>query len=180
MESLKIIGFSIVAAIVYGIVHDQITARICVEYFTIFHPPVFPTQSPTLLGIGWGIIATWWVGAFLGVLLALSARAGSRSHFAASDLVRPVFVLLCVMAVCALGAGLAGFLMTRSARVEVPPDVGAFLPQPIHARFMADWYAHSASYASGLFGGLILCGWVIWKRIHPSGAAKAAHAVPIQ
>jgi hypothetical protein len=52
MESLKIVFASIAAAILYGIVHDQFTARICVEYFTVFHPPVFATQSPTLLGIG--------------------------------------------------------------------------------------------------------------------------------
>jgi H+/Cl- antiporter ClcA len=180
MESLKIIGLSIVAAIVYGIVHDQITARICVEYFTIFHPPVFPTHSPTLLGIGWGIIATWWVGAVLGVLLALSARAGSRSQFEASDLVRPIFALLCVMALCALTAGLAGFLMSRAGRIEVPAGVGALLPLALRARFMADWYAHSASYASGFFGGLFLCGWIIWKRIRARVTVKSAQVVPIQ
>jgi len=64
MEALKIAVTCIVAAVLYGIVHDQFTARICIEYFTIFHPPVFHTQSPTLLGIGWGILATWWVGVF--------------------------------------------------------------------------------------------------------------------
>jgi hypothetical protein len=51
-EGLKIILASVAAAIIYGIVHDQITARICIEYFTVFHPPVFLTQSPTLLGFG--------------------------------------------------------------------------------------------------------------------------------
>jgi hypothetical protein len=35
MQSLAIIGLSILAAVVYDIVHDQSTARICVEYFTI-------------------------------------------------------------------------------------------------------------------------------------------------
>ena len=78
MESLKIVLVCIAAAVLYGIVHDQFTARACIEYFTVFHPPVFRTQSPTLLGFGWGIIATWWVGAILGVLLALTARAGPR------------------------------------------------------------------------------------------------------
>jgi len=33
MQSIKIILTCVVAAILYGIVHDQITARICVEYF---------------------------------------------------------------------------------------------------------------------------------------------------
>lgn len=62
MEFLKIVALCISASVLYGIVHDQITARICVEYFTVFHPPVFATTSPTLLGFGWGVIATWWAG----------------------------------------------------------------------------------------------------------------------
>ena len=41
IESLKIVVLCIVAAIVYGILHDQVTARVCVEYFTIGHPPIF-------------------------------------------------------------------------------------------------------------------------------------------
>jgi hypothetical protein len=59
IESLKIILLCIVAAIVYGILHDQVTARVCVEYFTIGHPPIFHTDDPTLLALGWGVIATW-------------------------------------------------------------------------------------------------------------------------
>jgi hypothetical protein len=59
MQSIKIILTCVVAAVLYGIVHDQVTARICVEYFLVFHPPIFPTQSPTLLALGWGVIATW-------------------------------------------------------------------------------------------------------------------------
>jgi hypothetical protein len=68
---VSIILLCIVAAVIYGVVHDQITARICVEYFTIGHPPVFGTDDPTLLGLGWGVIATWWVGLILGFPLAL-------------------------------------------------------------------------------------------------------------
>jgi hypothetical protein len=77
IENLKIILLCVAAAIAYGVAHDQITARVCLEYFTVFHPPVFATQSPTALAFGWGVIATWWVGLFLGLLLALAARAGS-------------------------------------------------------------------------------------------------------
>src|SRR5881275_3656828 len=78
MESAKILILSVAAAIAYGIVHDQVTAHLCVEYFTIGHPPVFGTTSPVLLAVGWGIIATWWVGLLLGVVLAVAAQAGSR------------------------------------------------------------------------------------------------------
>ena len=41
MEILKIAGLCILSAIFYGVLHDQVTARVCVEYFTIGHPPIF-------------------------------------------------------------------------------------------------------------------------------------------
>ena len=63
----------IVAAVLYGIIHDQVTARVCVEYFTIGHPPIFGTDNPTLLRIGWGIVATWWVGLLFGGRTAANA-----------------------------------------------------------------------------------------------------------
>jgi hypothetical protein len=62
MQAARIILYCVLGAVGYGVVHDQITARICLKYFTIGHPQVFNTQSATLLGIGWGVIATWWVG----------------------------------------------------------------------------------------------------------------------
>jgi hypothetical protein len=49
MHAIAIVILCIVSAVSYGILHDQITARICVEYFTIGHPPVFDTTSPTWL-----------------------------------------------------------------------------------------------------------------------------------
>lgn len=58
MKSLSIIATTILACVVYDIIHDQITARLCVQYFTVFHPPVFSTQDPTLFGIGWGTTRT--------------------------------------------------------------------------------------------------------------------------
>ena len=77
MEAFKIAVTCIIAAVLYGIIHDQFTARICIEYFTIFHPPILHTQSPTLLAIGWGILATWWVGVFFAVPMILSAPSGT-------------------------------------------------------------------------------------------------------
>jgi hypothetical protein len=157
MESLKIILVCIAAAVFYGIVHDQFTARICIEYFTVFHPPVFGTQSPTLLGIGWGIIATWWVGAILGVLLAFASRAGSRSKLFASALLVSIARLLFVMAAFALFSGLTGFLLARRGLIAPPMWVASNLAPSDYPRFMADWWAHNASYGVGFFGGTGMC-----------------------
>ena len=157
MESLKIVVLCVVAGAVYGVIHDQFTARICIEYFTVFHPHVFATNSPTLLGLGWGIIATWWVGAILGMLLALAARAGSRPKLGAADLVRPIGQLLLAMGVSAAFFGFLGFVLSRRGVVSPPELVRYELAPFLHARFMADWCAHNTSYAVGLAGGILLC-----------------------
>jgi hypothetical protein len=68
---VRIVLFSLGCAVIYGIVHDQVTAPVCVEYFTIGHPSLLGRRDPTVLGIVWGIIATWWGGLALGLLLAL-------------------------------------------------------------------------------------------------------------
>lgn len=157
IESLKIFFVCVIASILYGIIHDQITARVCLEYFTVFHPPVFATQSPTLLAFGWGVIASWWMGALLGVLLAIAARAGSRSKLSAESLLKPIGKLLTIMFACALLAGLTGFVATQKDVIIPPEWMANNLTATINPRFMADWCAHNASYATGFFGGIILC-----------------------
>ncbi len=175
MEALKIALTCIGAAILYGIVHDQFTARICVEYFTIFHPPIFSTQSPTLLGIGWGIIATWWVGAFFSIPMILAARAGARPVLRASELMRPIGLLLVFMAICAAAFGTLGYLLARQGAINT--DWLSFSNSPTkRARFMADWWAHSASYASAFVGGTIVCIMTYRKRMRKQTAPPGPDA----
>jgi hypothetical protein len=159
MEFLKIVGGCIVAAVLYGVVHDQITARVYLPYFTVFHPPVFHTQSPTLQALGWGIIATWWMGAFLGFLLAMACRVGTPPKLGLGDMLRPIGLLLLVMAATAIVCGIAGFVWG-----SVPGEMRGMLPPASERRFLADWWAHSASYACGFIGGLFVCALALEKR----------------
>jgi hypothetical protein len=159
MHALGIIVFCIGSAVVYGVVHDQITARVCVEYFTVGHPPVFDTDDPTLLAFGWGVIATWWVGAILGAALAIAARAGGRPERTVRSLVRPVVQLMLFTGVVALAAGVVGwFTASRGGMVVVPPlHPAQDIPPEKRAAFLADLWAHSASYLVGFVGGLVVC-----------------------
>ena len=162
MQSLGIVLMCVFAAVCYGITHDQVTARVCVEYFTVGHPTVFNTDDPTLLGIGWGIIATWWVGLLLGIPLALVARAGSRPKRSVGSLVRPIASLLGVMAVCALVAGVVGWLLASSGAVFLVGSIAHELPPDRHVPFLADLWAHSASYLTGLVGGIVVMA-LVWR-----------------
>jgi hypothetical protein len=156
MQALGIILMSIVAAVIYGIAHDQVTARVCVEYFTVGHASIFGTDDPTLLGIGWGIIATWWVGLILGVPLAIAARFGSRPKRSMRSLVRPIASLLGVMAAFALVAGVTGWLLARNGVIFLVKRLAERIPPERHAAFLADGWAHSASYLVGFVGGIVL------------------------
>jgi len=157
MESVKIVLFSIVAGVLYGIAHDQITARICIEYFTVFHPPLIATDSPTLLGLAWGLVATWWAGAILGLALAIAARGGSRTKLSARDVLPLIARLLPVMAAAAVLFGIAGFVLANKGMIHPPLWVRSQLPLQRFPNFMADWWAHSASYGSAFLGGAVLC-----------------------
>jgi hypothetical protein len=164
MQFIKIIGMCVLAAVGYGIVHDQITARICVEYFSVFHPPILGgTQSPTLLAFGWGVIATWWVGVLLGVPLAIVARVGDWPRLTASDLLPMIRSLLIVMAVCAFVAGVTGYFGGT-----MPEYMAELLPSQRHRRFLVDWWAHNASYGSGFVGGMVLWIFAFRKRLRAS------------
>lgn len=160
--AFSIVAMCITAAIAYGIAHDLVTAHLCVEYFTIGHPPVFGTESPTLLALGWGVIATWWVGLILGLLLAFAAVRGRRPVRTARSLVRPVAVLLLVMAVGAALAGLIGLFVARQGWVILLEPLASRVPVERHVVFLADLWAHSASYLFGFVGGLVLAGGV-WR-----------------
>lgn len=157
MEVFRIVLLCVAAAIVYGIVHDQITARICVEYFTIGHPPVFDTQSPTLLAFGWGVIATWWAGAILGVPAALLAQVGSWPRYDAHMLLRPIGALLVVMALVALLMGWSSYRAATRGDLVLWEPLASQIDAAKHAAFLADGAAHLASYSVGFLGGVVVC-----------------------
>ena len=156
MQSLRIVLLCVAAAIGYGIVHDQITARICIEYFTVFHPLVVASDSPTVQGLVWGVIATWWVGLFLGLALAAVARIGSWPKRTARQLVRPILLLMAASAVIAILAGLMGYALATADVIWVAPRWADKIPAEHHVAFLADGWAHTASYLAGFMGGSML------------------------
>jgi hypothetical protein len=164
MEAVKIVLLCIVSAVLYGIMHDQVTARVCVEYFTMGHPPVFHTDSPTVLALGWGVIATWWMGLLLGIPTAIASRCGSWPKYTANLLIRPIGVLLGVMGVASFIAGMSGYLVAKGGGVELLEPLRSQVPESKHAAFLADLWAHLTAYGVGFLGGLTICGWVLCQR----------------
>jgi hypothetical protein len=155
-EGLRIVALCILSAVAYGILHDLVTARISIEYFTIGHPRLFASDDPTPRALAWGVLATWWVGLLLGIPLALAARRGERPKVAARELVRPIGVLLCAMALCALAGAAIGHLGAQRGWFVLFGDLRERVPAEKQVAFMTAGGAHSASYLVGFAGGVVL------------------------
>lgn len=153
---MRIILLCILAAVGYGILHDTVTAHVCVEYFTLAHPRVIPSENPFAMALIWGVLATWWVGLGLGIGLAAASTLGSRPRVEAAALAPKVARLLLVMAAVALTAGGTGFVASKLGWIQLVPPLSEQIPKERWGRFFFDAFAHLGSYAGGLLGGLFL------------------------
>jgi hypothetical protein len=93
---------------------------------------------------------------FFAVPMILAARAGSRPALRASELLPSIASLLVVMAAGAVLFGITGYVLAR--RGVLNTDWLTFSDSPaMRYRFMADWWAHTASYGAAFVGGVVLC-----------------------
>jgi hypothetical protein len=60
------------------------------------------------------------------------------------------------MAVCALAAGILGWFLARSGAVFLLGPLARQVPPERHVPFIADLWAHSASYLAGFVGGIVV------------------------
>lgn len=143
----------------YAILHDQITARICVEYFTVTHPTIIPSQNPTSLAIAWGIVAGGPPSLGLGVLVALCARVGRWPKLST----RSVMIgTMCVFVVMAIGAAIMGFLGSiYGASVAVGP---ADIDPDLYGAWFTVAHIHAGTYFLGVAGSLTLAIAVVLLR----------------
>lgn len=164
MRFLGIVLLSVAAAVVYGVMHDQITARLSIEYFTIGHPKIIESTSPTMLALAWGVAATWWVGLPLGLMLGLCCRAGRRPVLEPGAMLKPLGGLLLLMGVVAVAAGIVGRVLATRGDIRLEGELAADVPIEQHINFLTAWWTHSASYAAGIVGGIGLCLWAVAAR----------------
>ncbi len=153
VEFLRIVLVCVGAAVGYGVLHDLVTAHICVEYFTVGHPLIIASDSPVVMALFWGVVATWWVGLILGLGLAVAAR---RSGLTAAEVWPDVLRLLRVMAVVAFLSGCAGYVCSALHWIWLVPPISQRLAPELWNRFFFDAFAHLGSYLAGFLGGVVV------------------------
>ena len=169
MEYLKIILASILLSITYGITHDLITTQISIEYFTIGHPIIIDTNSPILLALVWGTIATWWVGLIIGILISFSSRLGSKPKLNFKDVFKPILKLITAMFAGALLGGLIGYITSINQIFTLVPRLAKQIDPSKHHLFLTAGWAHTSSYIIGFVGGITLCVKIILRRSKNGG-----------
>ncbi len=162
-NATQIILLCVFVAVLYGVLQDQITVRLCLEYFTVGHVPIFGDQDPTILAIFWGTTASWWVGLPLGILLAIASTVGRGQIRSARSLVRPLAILLLIMGLSAALAGISGYYLTATDTVSFTGNYANRLAKDRIAPFLACAFAHDTSYLVGIIGSCFLIG-KTWLR----------------
>jgi hypothetical protein len=166
LESLKIVLLSIGAAVAYGVVHVGITARVCVELYTVGGPPIFQTTDPIVLAFGLGILGTLQFGFIaLGAPLVLVGSLGSRPRLAARDYVKPLAVLLLWVGSIALLAGFLGYRAAQTGALSLPRRYNTgTLPKEKRELFLAVWTAGLGAVGAACWGIPLLWMWAWVKR----------------
>jgi hypothetical protein len=163
----RFIVLSVCAAAIYGIIHDEITAHLAPEYFTVAHPALIPTQSPFWLGLFWGVVATTPMALLLGWLLGAIAHSPNLPPEPMANLAKTLAVLFIAMAASAILAGFSAWIMANRYGARFPDAWDAAVPSAHRPAFLAVWAAHIASYASSLVIFSVWAGRMWLRRNRP-------------
>jgi len=161
---------SILAAGLYGIIHDQVTYSISPEYFTKFkfrqfgfNPAWFGGNRQTVAVIGF--MATWWMGMFIGIMVGVTGL-GFKDHIIMKrQIIKAFKIIFCIT----IAFSAAGYLYGKFYLAD--KGVNWWLPTDLvdKKHFIITGTIHNFSYAGGLAGLFIAELMLIRKRIFTYG-----------
>ncbi|AWM38383.1 hypothetical protein GobsT_34830 [Gemmata obscuriglobus] len=157
-----LLGF--VAIVGYAVLQDQVSARLCPEYFTVLHRPIPGVTDPTLLGVCWGFLGGWWGGALLGYAAGLTATIGPRPKLAPWEILKPLALLIGGVAVVTALTGLSVWRHSEMLGVVLDPGMAEAVPPKRHRALFTVACYHFVAYASSAVGSVVLCVWVASER----------------
>ena len=141
----------------YAMLQDQVSARLCPEYFTVFHNPLPGLTNPTLVGIVWGFVGSCWGGAIMGYAVGLAGTLGPRQSLTVRQLVIPMLLLTGAIAVVTVITGLTAYRHAVMFDIRLDPVIDPDVPfQRHHELFTVACY-HLAAYVTAVVGTVILC-----------------------
>jgi len=164
MIHVKTFLLCLFGSIAFGIVHDLVTANICVEYFTIGHVTIIESENPFILALVWGPLATWWVGAMLGIFIVIHNAIGKSLSLPFEVIRSWIAKLLLVMVCTSTLAGIIGFILASTGTIHMIQQFADRVPTEKHLAYLSVGWAHLSSYLVGLIGGIVICVKIWLKR----------------
>lgn len=164
----------LVAIVGYAMLQDQVSARLCPEYFTVLHPPIPGLTDPTLLGVCWGFLGGWWGGVLIGYVAGLLATLGPRPKLAPRELVRPLAVLVGVITTATALTGVSVWVHAGMLGMTLDADMPRVVPVERHRVLFTVACYHFVGYASATVGGVTVCVWVSLERRKREQQGEAA------
>jgi hypothetical protein len=149
----------------YGILQDQVSARLCPEYFTAFHPPIPGLTDPTLMGITWGCLGSWWGGALVGYIAGTIATSGTKHPpLPVRSLVLPMLVTALAVAVVPTLAGVSVWRHVELFDVKFDTWVSHVVPPERQRNAFVVASYHLVAYGASVMSGVVMCVWVGFRR----------------
>jgi hypothetical protein len=161
---LRVVTMCFLGQALYAIVQDQVSARLCSEYFTAAHQRVGDIEDPTLLGIVWGVLAGGSGGMVMGLFVGAVATHGRLPVLNVRDVLRPLAVVLLTQATATALCGLSVFLNLRLAHLRLVGPFALSIPSARHEGFFIVACMHIVTYATAILGSLGLCVWAVRRR----------------
>jgi len=182
---ILILTLSPILGAVYGVLHDQVTYTISEEYYTKFkfiqfgqmywesaenigteQMPEIKLEHPRLGAATVGVLATWRVGLFIGIILGLFGLIHRNGKEMLSATLKAFAITIGIAAI----TGLVGLGYGELYLVKDPPSWLRFRNIIEGDRFLIVGSIHNFSYLGGLIGmiaGIVFT--IIQKRKYTKG-----------
>ena len=148
----------------FGVSMDQVSARLCPEYFTVLHNPIPGLTDPTLVGLVWGVLGAAGGGIALGYAAGLAATVGPRPALTARELIRPTLLTAGGVAGVVAVTGASVWRTATGLGVQLDPVFGPTIPPERHVAALTVGSYHMAAYVAAVVGSVLLCVWIGRER----------------
>ena len=145
---------AILAAGLFGAIHDQISYTVSSEYFTRFKFPMFHLLDPNIperiRAAEVGFLASWWMGVPLGLLTGAAGFIHKNVAKMRSALLLSLPMIMGFVLAFALCGLLYGFVQTQA--IDLAGYRGWYIPEGVGdlRGFLCAGYMHNSAYLGGV------------------------------
>ncbi len=155
MNFIKCFLLVFFGVIIFSILHDLITANICLEYFTKAHVKVISSENPFILALFWGVFASWWLA--LPIAFSIAMIIHHKKSVSFIWLRKKIITNLSGLFLLCVFVGIIGFTLSKFEIIR-PSENFLLKIGNIHwENFFYCIFSHTCAYVGGiLVGGLLI------------------------